>query len=272
MGSPRGCQNGDVPSAQEPDHRLALVNFPFPAALAHVLPDEPLARSRERLTPAEQEHADAYGAEKRRHDWIRGRAAAKAAARSLIAARGGSPPAFEAFSIVSDPSGAPRAVGLAEPVAVSLTHGHGQAAGLATRPGPGGGLPGIDLERIRPRPSGTLRFYLHPQERAWVEPLPAGSGDVAGPRDVAAIVVWAIKEAAFKVLAPPRGTGLLDVEVELEDPFDAPEGRARIAYREGAATRAAALGAGALHAGWRRDGDLVLAWVLAAEARLPDPA
>jgi len=270
MGCPVECQNGGATPGCLARARRGDVNFPIPAALAEVAPDAPLGVLLERLTAAERERAAGFAAEKRRHDWIRGRAAAKEAVRARVAQDGGAPPDYGDFEVVSDPSGAPRVAGLEGAIAVSLTHGHGWGAALATRPGSGGGLPGVDLERVRPRPQGTLRFYLHPEERAPLEGLPGGEGEEPGPRDLASIVLWSLKEAAFKALVPPRGTGLLDLEVELLDSFDALTGDARVRTLEGAAARAGLLGVEALHAGWRREGDLVLAWALAAGARLPD--
>lgn len=231
-----------------------------------------------RLTESERVRWLAYPAEKRRQDWLLGRAAAKQAVRAALLRGGRDPLDWLAFEIRSGPSGAP--VVHADPpleLAVSLTHGHDRAAAWAMPPGAAGGLPGVDLERIRARRQGTLRFYLHPPERGWIEELPLGSDRdpsdpdrPPGPRDVAAIVMWALKEAAFKALQPPRGTGLLDVAVELGDPFDAPRGTARVTYRGQADERADRLGVREVRGGWTRDGEFVLAWTHAVGARLPE--
>jgi phosphopantetheinyl transferase (holo-ACP synthase) len=171
-----------------------------------------------RLSPAERAVWSGWPAEKRRRDWLLGRAAAKQAARTAWREQ---PTPWSEVEVTSSAHGAPRLIGPPgrPPLAVSLTHGHGQAAAWASPPGPEGGLPGVDLERVRPRRLGTLRFYLHPPERSWVLELPGNAVDppppdaAPSPRDLAAIVLWALKEAAFKALQPPRGTGLLDVEV-----------------------------------------------------------
>ncbi len=225
------------------------------------------------LSAAERAALARFTAAKRRADWLLGRAAAKEAVARALAAAGASCPEPTAIEVEADADGAPRVAlppGLPRVVA-SLTHGHGRAAAWATLPGLGQGLPGVDLERVRPRPEGTLRFYLRPHERAGVLALaPGPGGDAWGPRDEAAVVVWALKEAAFKALAPARGHGLFDVEVALEGrPGAAPtgwgaaRGRARVVYVDRMAARAQALGVAAVDAGWRRAGDLVLAWARA---------
>ncbi len=253
--------------------------MPLPSPLIDLDPALDAATLRARLTVAEQARLEGFTAEKRRSDWLRGRAAAKEAVREARAHAGGPRPDWLAFEVGASPEGAPRVVfaaPAAAPLAVSLSHGHGRAIALALPPGPGGGLPGVDLERIRPRRLGTLRFYLHEDERAPVLALPGGADPrqdpegPPGPRDVAAVVVWALKEAAFKALQPPRGTGLLDVGLTLEAPYDAAEGRAQVRYLGSAQERAALLGVSAVSAGWRREGDLVVAWTIAHDARLPE--
>ncbi len=231
-----------------------------------VLLAEGAAASPELLAPAERAVLERFEAEKRRADWLRGRLAARAAVEALL---GGCP---DGLAILADPSGAPLVHG-APGVVVSLSHGHGRAAAWALRDG----LPGVDLEKVRPRPPGTLRFYLSPEEREWVatfegsaDPqLPAGETSrrfdrdgPPSPRDRAAVVLWALKEAAFKALRPPRGLGLLDVSVALEGSLEAGGGAARIGWRGGLVGRAAALGATGVEAGWALDGgDLAVAWV-----------
>lgn len=232
------------------------------------------------LAPAERAIADAFPTEKRRGDWILGRAAAKEAVAALLAREGRRAPPRTDVVVTTTPSGAPSLAPLdlcdevggpsgeaasrgrpahpatGGPIVVSLSHGHGLAAGWALRSGPSGGLPGIDLERVRPRPIGTFRFYLTPEEREPVLALEGGAADRAGPRDDLAIVLWAVKEAAFKALRPPRGMGLLDVRV------DDPQASApRVRYTGGLLARAEALGARDVRAGWTRHGDVVVAWV-----------
>lgn len=225
-----------------------------------ILLDDRLVASPASLALAERELLARFDAEKRRADWLRGRLAARAAVEALLLEEGRACPAD--LAILADPSGAPAVHG-APGVVVSLSHGHGRAAAWALRDG----LPGVDLEKVRPRPPGTLRFYLSPEEREWVatfegssEPQPDRDGPPS-PRDRAAVVLWALKEAAFKALRPPRGLGLLDVSVALEGPLEASGGVARIGWRGGLVGRAAALGATGVEAGWAVQDDLALAWV-----------
>ena len=244
-------------------------------AIVEVGPEAASADLERLLSAAERAALARFTAPKRRADWLLGRAAAKEAVARALAAAGAACPDPTAIEVAADADGAPRVAlppGLPRAVA-SLTHGHGRAAAWATLPDLGQGHPGVDLERVRPRPEGTLRFYLRPEERARVLALaPGPGGDAWGPRDEAAVVVWALKEAAFKALAPARGHGLLDVEVALEgllgaapgaSAWGAARGRARVVYVDRMAVRARALGVAAVDAGWRRAGNLVLAWARA---------
>ncbi|MGE0712454.1 MAG: 4'-phosphopantetheinyl transferase superfamily protein [Planctomycetota bacterium] len=239
-----------------------------PLAWISELPPDAL----DRLSAAERARQEEFPAEKRRQDWLLGRVAAKQAVRDALVRAGAPAPGWDEFEVLSAPCGAPRvvglpAVGLAAAPVVSLTHGHGHAAAWALL---GAGLPGVDLERIKPRPAGTLRFYLHEPEREWLAALAPSEGERAGPRDVAAVVLWALKEAAFKTIQPPRGTGLLDVVVRAAPNLLAPTGTAELGFRERGLERARELGVTGLRAGWRAVGeDLVVAWVEAEGGALP---
>lgn len=230
--------------------------------------DAPPEAWRARLSPDEEAQAAAFPVDKRRVDWTLGRAAGKAAIERLLATEGRARPDPREVVIEALPTGAPRVRPLdgGPPVVVSISHGHGLAAGWALRSGPGGGLPGIDLERVRPRKEGTLRFYLTPEEREPLLALPGAVGDTPGPRDDLAVRLWAVKEAAFKALRPPRGMGLLDVRAEVDD-----HGAARVSYAGRLEERARALGVREVHAGWTRvEGDVIVAWVRAVDAREPE--
>jgi phosphopantetheinyl transferase len=117
-------------------------------------------------------------------------------------------------------------------------------------------LPGVDLERVRPRPEGTFRFYLDPRER---EQLAGLGGE---ERDAAAVVLWSLKEAAWKTLRPHRGVGLLDFELA---PIDARTGSGEtIATPRGPAVAlAAALSVKQVRLRFVRQGELVYSWAFA---------
>jgi phosphopantetheinyl transferase (holo-ACP synthase) len=227
------------------------------------------------LSVAEREVLAGFEAPKRRQDWTLGRVVAKRAVREALERLGLPAPDDARFAIVSDERGAPRVEPVTTPaLAVSLTHSHGQAAAWALPAGSEGGLPGVDLELVQPRRLGTLRFYLHPPEREWVMALqgheqdPPPKAAPPSPRDHAAIVMWALKEAAFKALRPARGTGLYDLAVELLAPYDAAEGRAAVTCQGKAADRAQALGVEVVEAGWTYADRFVLAWAFAKGGRL----
>lgn len=225
-------------------------------------------QGRARLSAAERARAEGFPAEKRRRDWIRGRGAARSALE-LSAERAGLGP-LPPLEIGSDRHGAPR-IECPDPrfrFAISLSHGHEYAAAWALPPGEG--LPGVDLERKKTRPPGTFRFYLDPEERAQVEALESEPGAAGySLRDEAAIVCWSLKEAAFKALLPPRGTGLRDVSLRLEVPASAPRGGARIGYLGGLEERAQQAGVREVRAGWEHRGPLVVAWVWLDAPALP---
>jgi hypothetical protein len=145
-----------------------------------------------------------------------------------------------------------RADGTPLGLGLTLTHGHGVAAAWATT----SALPGADLELVRPRPEGTFRFYLDEKERV---PLLALAG---AERDAAAIVLWALKEATWKTLRPPRGIGIIDFELTVAD-LRASSGEASVGLRRGALDLARERKATTLRAWFRREGDLVFAWASA---------
>lgn len=183
-----------------------------PLAPADQAPRDLLEAALAALSPEERAISEAFKFPKRRNDWLLGRLAAKRA----VQAAEGQGRALPTISVLALPSGCPRFEG-AEGLAgwgLSISHGHGRAAAVAA-PGP----VGVDLERLRAMPEGGWRFFLNPKERAWLADEPLG---VHGE-----IVVWALKEAAFKALA---GTvsGVLGFAV-----VQAEGGRATIAHAEG---------------------------------------
>lgn len=166
----------------------------MPQAALHLLAPSPtgeapldsLARAEAVLGPDERALLARFTFPKRRTDWLLGRLAAKEAVRQA----GQEGWDLEAISVTPLPGGRPtfRAPGgaLAD-WRLSISHGQGRA-GAIVAPGP----VGLDLEQFKSIPERGWRFFLGPEERDWLasEPL--------GPQGE--IVVWALKEAAYKAL------------------------------------------------------------------------
>ena len=217
------------------------------------LPDVPSAPP---LARVERETLARFPVEKRRRDWLLGRLAAKAAVRAEL---GPAAPGAERLAIVADEHGAPVAhvedeAGALAPLAValSLSHGHERAVAWASA----ARLVGVDLELIRPRPDGTLRFYLSAEEQ-----LLARCFDAPAERDRAAVVLWALKEAAWKALRPARGAALIHVALALDAPAAAGRGTASARYSGPAAERARALGVTPeARAEWAIEDGIAFAW------------
>jgi 4'-phosphopantetheinyl transferase EntD len=197
------------------------------------------------LTPEERAYADALVHPKRRAEWILGRQAAKAALARVSAA---SP---DEISVLEGPDGAPLGYLHGEPMPriVSISHGHGQAIAWAGA----SGQPGVDLERVKPRPEGTFRFYLGAGER---ERLAALAG---GERDAAAVVLWSLKEAAWKALRPSRGVALLDLELGELD-LRARKGELAVTPRGAALVGLGPRGFTRMQAAFVRQDDFVYSW------------
>lgn len=150
-----------------------------------------LAEAEAALAPDEACQLAGFRVEKRRHDWLLGRLAAKRAGLGLL--REGQP--LTSLAVAVAPGGAPSlcdaATGAPGP-AVSITHSAGCAAALATF-----GRAGVDLEAQRPMPPGAARFFLTPAEQGWL-----AGGDWGADGELAA---WALKEAAYKALGGAPG-------------------------------------------------------------------
>jgi malonyl CoA-acyl carrier protein transacylase/phosphopantetheinyl transferase len=167
------------------------------------------------------------GSDRRRADWLRGRAAAKDAVRTLLRRRG-----IDVFpadvEILPDPYGAPvvrpawpDAAG--DPPVVSITHAGEIAVGAAAE-GDCAGI-GIDIEPPRALPKGFAETALGPDERRF---------DDDG--DARLLSLWCVKESAAKAVGrgltgdprrvrlrtfdPATGTAVVDVAALI----GAPEG------------------------------------------------
>jgi 4'-phosphopantetheinyl transferase len=145
------------------------------------------------LNADEYEQFARLATEKRRHDWLLGRRAAKTL---LWAISGAARPALEleAFAIARQASGAP--VGLVPnhaPWALSISHCQGQAVcAAADQPE---AVVGIDLDRVEARSAEFVEDYFTDEEINAVSALPASSYDAG------VMATWIAKEAALKALA-----------------------------------------------------------------------
>jgi phosphopantetheinyl transferase len=148
-----------------------------------------------------REWAALKGPEKRRTEWVLGRAAAKDVVRRLLKIRHDVDVFPADIEIGHDGDGRPWARvpslgGSMEYPAVSISHSDGWIVALG---GYAGGNLGIDLEPIRPREDSFLRI-------AFDEPELALLGGLASPeRDEWITRLWCAKEAVAKAV----GTGLV---------------------------------------------------------------
>ncbi len=145
--------------------------------------------------------------EPRRLEWLAARTAGKEAVADLVRDATGIDLWPAEIELLTDDRGAPVVVlpsieGLeaAVPV-VSLAHTAGEAVALAALVPADAGRPGIDIERIRPRPPGFAEAALTATERDRLPPVTASETDEWLLR------CWCAKEAAGK----SAGTGLGDL-------------------------------------------------------------
>lgn len=161
----------------------------------------------EHLTESERVRFDEFRFEKRRHEWLLGRLAAKALVCRLLRQRFGISLPLGAVEIGSRPDGAPVALNAALtgalpfpqaarlPLELSISHSRGAAlcaafwrSGDPTAPR----AIGVDLETIERRDAGLFDDYFTPAERRFCENGPAST------RDDRSTLVWAGKEALLK--------------------------------------------------------------------------
>ena len=129
---------------------------------------------------------DRFGSEKRRREFIAGRAAA----RSLLARRLACDPADVPLRIADDgavdviPASSPEPQ--SAPVHLSIAHsGPHAVAVISEQP------VGVDLEEIVPRDAGLERFLMAPDQRGVIFEWPYD-------RDEALVLAWTLKEAVLK--------------------------------------------------------------------------
>jgi len=156
------------------------------------------------LGPREREVLAGLRIEKRRHDWRRGRFAAKSAVARWLGVE------VEEVEIIAAGDGAPEAWFGDEPAPVSISLSHrGERAMAAVCE-----LPvavGCDLELIEPRSDAFVREWLAPAEQAAV--LAVGGDE----RARLANLIWTGKEAAAKVRRAGLRLNVRHAVVTLDD-------------------------------------------------------
>ena len=187
---------------------------PWPDAVCCRLdsfPSEPNVLADQILSAGEREQwRSMRGVEKRRHEWLLGRCAAKEAVRSLLEENLELHLPLEEIEIVPDPYGRPlvsiapaRAATVRERFhpALSIAHSHGTALALAAR-GPKTRV-GVDLEGLVHRREDFEAVAFSPDERSLLAVLPQEL------RQEWALRMWCAKEAVGKALGRGLSAGLL---------------------------------------------------------------
>jgi 4'-phosphopantetheinyl transferase len=150
------------------------------------------------LSRAEESVYQRLRSDKRRRDWLAGRVAAKRALCLFFQQTKGFEPAFPILEIGTDSRGAPLC---AAPGSPHFSISHCAAGGLCAAAWDGRRV-GADWEPVAPRSSELKNLFCRPGELSSEQDHPSGQTRL-----------WAIKEAALKLLGvglacPPR-----DVEV-----------------------------------------------------------
>lgn len=194
--------------------------------------------------------------DKRRHEWLMGRCAAKEAVSLLLEKALGARLPHAEIEIVPDPYGRPRAEGLwsvtlgTQPV-VSIAHSHGAAVALATlHPGH---LVGIDLESLSHRREDFEAIAFSPDERGLLAAMPRDS------RQEWALRMWCAKEALGKALGRGLSAGLLAFHISSAE---ASTGMVHLELRAGALDRFPRLRGQSFTVYTARESDFVFAAVI----------
>lgn len=148
------------------------------------------------LSRAEREAFEAMSnaSDKRRWEWLRGRAAAKDAVRALLGLA--IPPADIPLLVPTEDAGPvidptfPSSWG--SPPLVSISHKAVHAVAVAADPARYVGV-GIDIETVAPRTPGFLETAFGSEERALISAVPEGPA-----RDLEVTRMWCAKEAVGK--------------------------------------------------------------------------
>jgi phosphopantetheinyl transferase/acyl carrier protein len=174
------------------------------------LPGDPDVVASLILSRGERAHWESMGAvEKRRHEWLLGRCAAKHAVQSLLERELDLRLPSTEIEIVPDAYGRPQVEycgagpwpAAASHAALSIAHSHGTAVALAVLD-PGARV-GIDLESLTRRRQDFEAIAFSPDERRLLTALPADLTQEWALR------MWCAKEAVGKALGRGLSAGLL---------------------------------------------------------------
>ena len=220
-----------------------------------------LASAEGELLSAEERAAySVLRSDKRRHDWLLGRATAKRLIAGVLAAHFGRdlPPAgivilrhADGWPVVSLPSFGPAA----PPLTLTISHARDRAFCAlmfgAHRP------LGCDLEAIEPRSPGFVEDYFTTAERDFMAGVPENQ------RPLFANAIWSSKEAALKAIRRGLAEDTRLVTC-LPQPDQGPDGWRALRYRWERPER----GLPTLGGWWRTDGGFVLTLAAADAATL----
>jgi len=196
------------------------------------------------------------GVEKRRHEWLLGRAAAKEAVRSLLKDLHLQPKEIE---IIPDPYGRPQVKycgagsqpAAASQAAISIAHSHGTALALAVLDPDA--LVGVDLEGLAHRREDFEAIAFSPDERSLLAALPADL------RQEWALRMWCAKEAVGKALGRGLSAGLLAFHITRAVPAS---GAVEIELRDGALLQCPELQGKSLNVYTERESNFVFSSII----------
>jgi phosphopantetheine--protein transferase-like protein len=198
------------------------------------------------------------GPEKRRNEWLLGRAAAKDAVRAFLKRRHGIELCPADVEITQDEHGQPFASGswtknIERWPALSISHTDGVAVALAGEDGRGSGV-GIDIERLTGKREDLEAFAFTTTERSLLASFEEGFEEDS--REEWTMRLWCAKEAVSKALGRGLITGPMGMEVRS---LDARAGTVRLVLSGELAKELPDLAGREITAYTSRHADLVLA-------------
>ena len=192
-GRPGNCSQASLGNSEPQSSLVRIRRSSAPCVVATACD---AAAARQFLTPSERrEHAGLPSAARRR-DYRVGRLAAKRAVAAVTGAA-----SLHHVRITRAPDGAPSVASAARArVRVTIAHCDGRAAAAAAGPGL---RVGADLERTGAVAPHEARYFATPRE-------------IAGAHGAELSELWALKEAAWKLLGGGRATPFTAIELDLD--------------------------------------------------------